>query len=82
MTDLTTLQRSILIALAEGEVPIKQSDLSDAIGDVGHEFTRAIKSLECRELISRSITPRHASIYITNRGREAIAISVVCRSSF
>lgn len=73
MTDLTTLQRLILIALAEGEVPMEQSDLSDAIGDVGHEFTRAIKSLECRELISRYITPRYASIYITNRGRKAIA---------
>ena len=75
MADLTTLQRSILIALASGEVPMEQSALSDAIGDVGHEFARAIKGLEHRELISRYITPHHASIYITNRGREALARS-------
>lgn len=73
MTDLTTLQKSILIALVEGQVPMEQSDLSDAIGNVGQEFTRAIRSLEHQELISRYITPSQASIYITNRGREAIA---------
>lgn len=74
MTDLTTLQRAILIALASGEVPMEQSALSDVIGDVGHEFARAIKSLECRELISRYITYHHASIYITTQGREALAL--------